>query len=90
MSQMTRSLISFRQLNLLESWPFQGPFDAIFCRNVMIYFDLTTQRRVIERLARYLTPGGYLMLGHSESIPWSPSPLRPLGQTVFQLPGGGA
>jgi chemotaxis protein methyltransferase CheR len=86
-----RDLITFRQINLIEnSWPFQAKFDVIFCRNVMIYFDLETQRRVVEHLVKYLLPGGYLMLGHSESIQWSPSPLRPLGNTIFQLAETGA
>ena len=44
-----------------------------------------TQRKVVEHLVRYLNPGGYLMLGHSESIQWSPSPVQPLGTTIFQL-----
>ena len=56
----------------------------------MIYFDVATQRRVIERLVQHLAPGGYLMLGHSESIQWSPSPLRSLGNTIFQLTEAGA
>jgi len=81
-----RELLTFRQINLIEDvWPIQAKFDAIFCRNVMIYFDLPTQRKVVEHLVRYLKPGGYLMLGHSESIQWSPSPVQPLGNTIFQL-----
>ncbi|MEW4453838.1 protein-glutamate O-methyltransferase CheR [Bremerella sp. JC817] len=81
-----RDLITFRQINLIESsWPIQTKFDVIFCRNVMIYFDLPTQRKVVEHLIRYLKPGGFLMLGHSESIQWTPCPLRSLGQTIFQL-----
>lgn len=86
-----RQLLAFRQINLVEdSWPIRTRFHVIFCRNVMIYFDLQTQRRVIEHLVQYLEPGGYLMLGHSESIQWSPNPLRSLGNTIFQLTEAGA
>jgi chemotaxis protein methyltransferase CheR len=81
-----RELLTFRQINLIEDvWPIHAKFDAIFCRNVMIYFDLPTQRKVVEHLVRHLKPGGYLMLGHSESIQWTPSPVQPLGNTIFQL-----
>ena len=81
-----RDLITFRQINLIdEAWPIRAQFDVIFCRNVMIYFDLPTQRKVVEHLSRHLVPGGHLMLGHSESIQWTPSPLRALGNTVFKL-----
>jgi chemotaxis protein methyltransferase CheR len=63
------SNVSFRQLNLLEGEPpFHGLFQVIFCRNVMIYFDKPTQEELVERLARRLVPGGYLMVGHSESL----------------------
>lgn len=62
-------MVSFRQVNLLSSpLPVKGPYDAIFCRNVMIYFDRPTQEELIRRLSRLLVPGGYLMVGHSESL----------------------
>lgn len=63
------SQVSFHQLNLLEGEPpFHDPFQVIFCRNVMIYFDRQTQEELVQRLHRRLVPGGYLLVGHSESL----------------------
>ena len=65
-----KRLIVFRRLNLMdEVYPFKGPFDFIFCRNVLIYFDLPTQQNIIAKLLKYLAPGGYLFTSHSENIP---------------------
>jgi chemotaxis protein methyltransferase CheR len=81
-----RKLITFRQLNLLDkSWPVHGPFDAIFCRNVMIYFDRPTQRKVLLRLAPLLRDGGLLFTGHSESFQHSADVFRLRGATVYEL-----
>jgi chemotaxis protein methyltransferase CheR len=65
-----KRLVSFGRLNLLEGprVAAEGPFDAIFCRNVLIYFDKPTQKRVVESFAKALRPGGYLFLGHAESL----------------------
>ena len=64
-----RSGVNFRQLNLLDSAPpFTGPLHLIFCRNVMIYFDRTTQEELVNKLTHLLVPGGYLMVGHSEGL----------------------
>lgn len=68
MDESLRALISFKPLNLLESWPFKGPFDAIFCRNVVIYFDKDTQKKLFARYAEMLKPNGFLYIGHSESL----------------------
>lgn len=68
-SDEVRDLVVFRRLNLMDDqFPFRGPFDFISCRNVMIYFDLSTQERVVEKLLSYLAPGGYLLIGHSENL----------------------
>lgn len=63
-----RGLVSFRRLNLIGSWPMTGRFHAIFCRNVVIYFDHDTQAKIWERMAPLLEPGGALYIGHSERV----------------------
>ncbi|TXG98040.1 MAG: chemotaxis protein CheR [Nevskiaceae bacterium] len=79
-----RRLITFRQLNLLdESWPLRGPFDAIFCRNVMIYFDKPTQRAILTRMRPLLPADGLLFCGHSESFQHATDLFRPCGRSVY-------
>jgi chemotaxis protein methyltransferase CheR len=63
-----RKTIRFNHLNLMAAWPFKGPFDFIFCRNVMIYFDKPTQQKLVNRFWQCLAPGGLLFTGHSESL----------------------
>jgi chemotaxis protein methyltransferase CheR len=63
-----KRVVDFAQLNLLDPWPMKGPFDAVFCRNVMIYFDKPTQQQLVERFWKILAPGGALFIGHSESL----------------------
>jgi chemotaxis protein methyltransferase CheR len=79
-----QNLITFRRLNLMHEWPMKGPFDAIFCRNVVIYFDKPTQRILVERFANLLSPGGYLFLGHSESLFKVTDRFKLVGQTIYQ------
>jgi chemotaxis protein methyltransferase CheR len=67
-SPEVQALVRLRHLNLMDKWPFKGPFDFIFCRNVMIYFDKPTQETLIDRFWNCLSPGGLLFTGHSESL----------------------
>lgn len=81
-----RALITFRQVNLLSpEWPLRGPLDAIFCRNVMIYFDKETQLKILERFAPLLQPDGLLFAGHSESFHNASHIFRLRGKTVYEL-----
>ncbi len=78
-----RSLVNFARLNLMESWPMRGPFDCIFCRNVMIYFDQKTQERLVNRMAGLLAKGGTLYVGHSESLSAINHPLKAIGPATY-------
>jgi chemotaxis protein methyltransferase CheR len=82
-------LVEFRKLNLSEShWDFgdsrRGLFDAVFCRNVMIYFDKPTQFQVLKRIAAVLAPDGLLFAGHSESFLHAAELFKPVGKTVYR------
>jgi chemotaxis protein methyltransferase CheR len=79
-----RALIAFRRLNLMEAWPFNGPFDAIFCRNVIIYFDKDTQRALFARIAQLQRPGDLLFLGHSESLYRVSDAYTLVGKTIYR------
>ncbi len=79
-----RRLITFKPLNLLQAWPITGPFDAIFCRNVMIYFDGPTKARLIERFTELLKPGGWLLIGHSETLLDHQAHLKLVGRTIYR------
>jgi chemotaxis protein methyltransferase CheR len=79
-----KALITFNQLNLLEPWPMRGPFDAIFCRNVVIYFDKDTQRALFDRMADILTPHGTLFIGHSETLFRVSDRFVSLGNTTYR------
>jgi chemotaxis protein methyltransferase CheR len=79
-----KALITFRQLNLLEPWPMKGPFDVIFCRNVVIYFDKPTQRALFDRMADLQRPGDWLFIGHSENLHNITHRYKLVGRTVYR------
>ncbi|XAH26316.1 CheR family methyltransferase [Xylophilus sp. GW821-FHT01B05] len=80
-----RRHIDFLSVNLIrDDWPFKEPFDVVFCRNVMIYFDAATQRRVLERIHRVMKPGGMLFVGHAENFSESRDLFTLRGKTVYE------
>ena len=84
---MYRNLMTFKPLNLMENWPLKGPFDAIFCRNVTIYFDKPTQTRVFERFAKLLDNDAYLYIGHSENMRAETLGYVLEGKTIYRRSG---
>jgi chemotaxis protein methyltransferase CheR len=79
-----QELITFKQLNLMHEWPMKGKFDLIFCRNVVIYFDKPTQRKLFDRYADALVTGGYLFIGHSENMHNLSDRFELVGQTMYR------
>lgn len=80
-----QKMIDFISVNLIrDDWPFRDPFDVVFCRNVMIYFDATTQRKVLERIHRVMKPGGMLFVGHAENFSESRDLFVLRGKTVYE------
>jgi chemotaxis protein methyltransferase CheR len=85
MASAVRDLVRFNELNLLGRWPMKGRFDAIFCRNVMIYFDDPTQNAIWKRFAEIMTPEATLFIGHSERIATDVQPFDLVAQTAYRL-----
>ena len=83
-AQEARSHVRFRRLNFMEPFTFDGQLDIIFCRNVVIYFDRKTQEMLFSRFCRKLIPGGYLFIGHSESLAGMELPLELVAPTVYR------
>jgi chemotaxis protein methyltransferase CheR len=84
-SPKLRSRLFFSRLNLMDpSYPVDDDMDMILCRNILIYFDKPTQDKVLRRLCEHLRPGGFLFLGHSESVVGIDLPVRQVASTVFQ------
>ena len=79
-----RQLISFKQLNLMGEWPMKGPFDFMFCRNVLIYFDKETKEMLAKRYAELLVSKSYLFIGHSESLHQLSTDFDLIGNTIYQ------
>lgn len=84
MSDDLRKMITFKQLNLMHEWPMKGPFDMIFCRNVLIYFNKETQAMLFNRYANILDDDGHLFIGHSESMFKICDRFKLLGQTIYK------
>jgi len=83
-SQELREMITFKQLNLMDEWPISGPFDFMFCRNVVIYFNKETQRELFDRYANLVAEQGHLFIGHSESLHKVCQRFDLIGQTIYQ------
>jgi chemotaxis protein methyltransferase CheR len=83
-----RQLLEFRRINLIEPFSHPHQFQTIFCRNVMIYFDKPTQEKVVQHLSEWLEPGGYLFVGHAESLNSVRHSLQYVAPAVYQKPNG--
>ncbi len=79
-----KTLISFKQLNLMTQWPMRGPFDIIFCRNVIIYFKKDIRERILEHFNKLLAVGGVLILGYSENLQGIKSQYTLIGNTIYK------
>lgn len=79
-----QDLITFKELNLMNQWPMKGPFDVIFCRNVLIYFDKETQLELFKKFHKLLAPNGLLILGHSENLGTFQKHFENVGRTIFR------
>lgn len=79
-----RNHVRFRRINFMEDFSFDDQLDIIFCRNVVIYFDRQTQEKLFSKFCRKLLPGGYLFIGHSESLAGMALPLEPVAPTVYR------
>ena len=87
--QAVREPVAFKPLNLIAgNWPMKGPFDAIFCRNVAIYFDKPTQGELFGRLAGMLASEAFLYIGHSENLGSGAEGFRLVGKTIYQFKAG--
>lgn len=84
MPESLKALIAFKHLNLLQPWPMKGLFDAVFCRNVVIYFDKPTQAKLFTRMADRIKPGGWLYIGHSETLNKVCDRFELVGRTLYR------
>ncbi|MCP3665393.1 MAG: protein-glutamate O-methyltransferase [Gammaproteobacteria bacterium] len=81
------NIIQFGRLNLMHEWRLPGPMDIIFCRNVIIYFDISTKVQLLEKFSRVLRPGGLLFVGHSESLVRQSNDFELIGNTIYRKVG---
>lgn len=79
-----KNLVHFRRLNLISDWPMKGQFDCVFYRNVAIYFARESQIQIVDRIANYIKPGGYLIVGHSESLFGVTDRFESIGHTIYR------
>ncbi len=84
LSDEIKKEVIFKKLNLMDPFPYREPFDLIFCRNVMIYFNQATKNRLVEKFSDALRPGGYLLIGHSETIQRDGVRLKYIAPSIFQ------
>jgi len=82
--QPVRGMITFRKFNLMDQFPFRRKFDVIFCRNVMIYFDRKTQQKMVNKFTQFIKPGGYFIVGHSESLSGIKHNLQYIVPTIYR------
>ncbi len=85
-SDTLRKRVKFMHVNLIEKLPELGLFDAIFLRNVMIYFDMATKQRLVERIQRHVRPGGYFFVSHSETLNGIETDLKMVSPSIYQKP----
>jgi len=83
-SDELKSMVVFKPLNLFDPWPMHGPFDVIFCRNVIIYFDNNSKRVLFNRFAEIMKPGGWMFIGHSETLFRVSERFRHVGRTIHR------
>ncbi|MEO1878499.1 MAG: protein-glutamate O-methyltransferase CheR [Methylococcales bacterium] len=79
-----QSIIQFRHLNLMQDWPIKNIVDFIFCRNVLIYFNKETKKKLVARYSKLLTPGSRLFIGHSESLHQLKTDFKLIGKTIYK------
>ncbi|MBY0407733.1 MAG: protein-glutamate O-methyltransferase [Rickettsiales bacterium] len=84
MSEAVKQLITFKQMNLIEPWPFKGPMDAVFCRNVVIYFNKDTQKKLFAHMSARMRAGQWLYIGHSETLHSISSQFELCGRTIYR------
>ena len=82
-----QDILTFKQLNLLHDWPMKKPFDVVFCRNVIIYFDKDTQSKLFVKVHKLMGADSHLFIAHSESLLGAADKFKPLGRTVYQRLG---
>ncbi|MBL4794271.1 MAG: response regulator [Pseudomonadales bacterium] len=85
--ERVKSLVQFRQLNLMDEWPIKSSFDIVFCRNVIIYFDKNIQKTLFEKFAEKMNPNGIMYIGNSETLANVSKDFKSLGQTTYQYNG---